>query len=437
MAVLGGLLLNAEAWESVSELLVEGDFYHRNHQLLYRAMFSLRANDQPIDVVTVAEWIEGAGEENDVGGLQYIANLADSTPSAANVLAYAKIVRERSVLRQLIHVGQEIAELGYYPEGQEARELLDKAESKVFAIAEQTEKSAQGLASINDVLADTMTKLKELIATGGKMTGHPTGFTQLDDLLGGLHPSDLIIVAGRPAMGKTTISMNMAESVAIETGKPVAIFSMEMPAEQLAMRLIASLGRITLTNIRNGDLTDAEWPRVTSAIQMLNQRSKIFIDDSAGLTPNEVRARCRRLAREHGNMGLIVIDYLQLMRAPGAENRVNEISEISRSLKALAKELDCPVIALSQLNRSLENRPDKRPVMSDLRESGSIEQDADIIAFVYRDEVYNEDSPRKGIAELIIRKHRNGPTGTVELTFLGQFSKFENYTPEYSGVPFE
>jgi replicative DNA helicase len=371
--------------------------------------------------------LERRAELNDVGGMPYLGMLANETPTASNVPAYARIVREQSVMRQLIKVGNKIADSGYRPEGRPVDDLLDQAETEVFKIAEQKDKGRQGFQDIQALLTKTVDKIDELFNSDDALTGVSSGFSDFDGRTSGLQKADLVIVAGRPSMGKTTFAMNMCENVAIGAGVPVAIFSMEMPAESLTMRMISSLGRINQQAVRSGKLEDDDWPRVTSAVNILSQ-AKIFIDDSAALTPNEIRARCRRLQKEHGQLGMVMVDYLQLMRAPEAgDNRVNEISAISRGLKALAKELNSPVVALSQLNRSLEQRPNKRPVMSDLRESGAIEQDADLIVFIYRDEVYNEDSPDKGKAEIIIAKQRNGPIGTFNLTFQGQFTRFDNF----------
>ena len=426
-AVLGGLMLNSDAWNEISDKISSEDFYRREHQLIFKAMRALSEADQPLDVVTIAEELERRAELSDVGGMPYLGMLANETPTASNVPAYARIVREQSVMRQLIRVGNKIADSGYRPEGRPVDDLLDQAETEVFKIAEQKDKGRQGFQNIQALLTKTVDKIDELFNSDDALTGVSSGFNDFDGRTSGLQKADLVIVAGRPSMGKTTFAMNMCENVAIGAGVPVAIFSMEMPAEALTMRMISSLGRINQQAVRSGKLEDDDWPRVTSAVNILSQ-AKIFIDDSAALTPNEIRARCRRLQKEHGQLGMVMVDYLQLMRAPEAgDNRVNEISAISRGLKALAKELNCPVVALSQLNRSLENRPNKRPVMSDLRESGAIEQDADLIVFIYRDEVYNEDSPDKGKAEIIIAKQRNGPIGTVNLTFQGQFTRFDNF----------
>lgn len=426
-SVLGGLMLDNETWDTVADRVGEEDFYRKDHRLIFRAIATLVEEQKPFDVVTLSESLEQTGDLDAAGGLGYLALLAKETPSAANIAAYSDIVRERSVLRQLIHIGTEIADSAYQPAGREMRQLLEEAEQKVFRIADQRARGAGGFRPIKTLLSAAIDRIDTLFRSEGHLTGVSTGFTDFDEMTSGMQPSDLIIVAGRPSMGKTTFAMNIAEHVAIREKVPVAVFSMEMPGEQLAMRMMSSLGRIDQHRVRTGKLEDDEWPRMTSAINILADTA-LFIDDTAALTPTEVRARCRRLCREHGQLGLVVLDYLQLMQSPGSgENRVAEISDISRSLKALAKELNVPVVALSQLNRNLEQRPNKRPVMSDLRESGSIEQDADLIIFIYRDEVYHPDTADKGTAEIIIAKQRNGPIGTTRLTFLGQFTRFENF----------
>jgi replicative DNA helicase len=432
-AVLGGLMLVSEAWDRVADRIADSDFYRRDHQLIYRAIGELANKSMPCDAVTLGEWFESQGIAELVGGSRYVMELANSTPSAANISAYADIVREKSILRQLIDAGYEIAGGAFQPEGRGARELVEVAEQLVFHIAEAGARGRQGFTSMRSAVKEAFRLLQERFENRSAVTGLPTGFNDFDQKTAGLQAGDLIIVAARPSMGKTALALNMAEYAALKTGKACAVFSMEMSASQLAFRLISSLGRIDQQRLRTGDLGDEEWPRVTSAITLLSD-AKIFIDDTPALSPMELRARARRLKREH-DLGLIVIDYLQLMQVPGnKENRATEISEISRSLKALAKELSVPVIALSQLNRSLESRTDKRPVMADLRESGAIEQDADVIVFIYRDEYYNPDSPDKGVAEIIIGKQRNGPTGMLKLAFLGQYTKFENYTQEsYEG----
>jgi replicative DNA helicase len=432
-SVLGGLMLDNQTWDQIADRVVESDFYRREHQLIFRAIQGLAEGSKPFDVVTLSEELDREKNLKDAGGLAYLGRLAKDTPSAANIRAYADIVREHSVMRQLIRVGTEIADQGFQPEGRNSIELLDEAERKVFEIAEQRSRGGGGFDSIKHLLTKAVDRIETLFQQDEPITGLPTGFTDFDEMTSGLQPADLIIVAGRPSMGKTTFAMNMAENVAINKKVPVAVFSMEMPGDALAMRMMSSLGRIDQHRVRTGKLEDDEWPRLTSAVSILAE-APLFIDDSAALSPTEVRAKARRLKREHGDLGLIVIDYLQLMQAPGAaDNRANEISVISRSLKALAKELNVPVIALSQLNRNLEQRPNKRPVMSDLRESGSIEQDADIVVFIYRDEVYNEDTTDKGIAEIIIGKQRNGPIGKVRMTFLGQYTKFENFINDVYG----
>jgi replicative DNA helicase len=433
-SLLGGLMLENSSWDQVADRVVDVDFYRREHQLIFRAIHELAEQSKPFDVITLSEELDRVGALQDVGGLAYLGTLAKETPSAANIRAYADIVREYSVMRQLIKVGTEIADSGFQPEGKNSAALLDEAEQKVFEISEQMSRGGGGFASIKNLLTKAVDRIETLFQQDDPITGQSTGFNDFDYKTAGLQPADLVIVAGRPSMGKTTFAMNIAENVAINNKVPVAVFSMEMPGDSLAMRMMSSLGRIDQHRVRTGKLEDDEWPRLTSAVSILAE-SPLFIDDTPALTPTEVRAKARRLKREHGDLGLIVIDYLQLMQAPSAgENRATEISFISRSLKALAKELNVPVVALSQLNRNLEQRPNKRPVMSDLRESGSIEQDADLVVFIYRDEVYNEDSPDRGCAEIIIGKQRNGPIGTVRLTFLGQYTKFENYATDVYGT---
>lgn len=429
-SVLGGLMLDNQAWDAVSTKLCETDFYRHEHRAIFRVIERLSTQEQPFDVITISDTLKSLGELENVGGETYLFELSNNTPSVANIAAYADIVREKSVQRQLIAVANEIAKASFHPEGREITELLDFAETKVFAIAEQTGTDG-GPLNIKDVLTKAIERIDTLYHAEGDITGISSGFKDFDQMTSGLQPSDLVIVAGRPSMGKTSFAMNMAENAAILSKKPVLVFSMEMPDDSLAMRMISSLGRIDQHRVRTGKLKDEDWPRVTSAVNMLSE-TPIYIDDTPGLSPAEMRARARRLAKEEGELGMIVIDYLQLMKVPGfkVENRTAEISEISRSLKALAKELNVPVIALSQLNRSLEQRADRRPVMSDLRESGAIEQDADLIVFIYRDEVYNEDTPDKGTAEIIIAKQRNGPIGKVRLAFLGQYTRFEDLAYE-------
>jgi replicative DNA helicase len=428
-SVLGGLMLEAEAWDKVAEVLVKEDFYSRAHKLIFSAMQKLVDSGQPLDLITVSEQLELTDELEDAGGFAYLGEIAKNTPSAGNILSYAEIVRERAVVREMIRVAHEIADAGYNPEGRDSGALLDLAETKVFKIAEQRANSNEGPEGIKSILEKTVDKIEQLYNNPHNgVTGVSSGFADLDDKTAGFQAGDLIIVAARPSMGKTTFAMNLCEYAALNEDKPVLIFSLEMPSEQIMMRMLASLGRVDQTRIRTGKLDDDDWARVSSTMGLMLEKGKMFIDDSSGLTPTEVRSRARRVAREHGGLSMIMVDYLQLMQVPAlADNRTLEIAEISRSLKALAKELEIPVIALSQLNRSLEQRSDKRPVNSDLRESGSIEQDADLIMFIYRDEVYHEDSQDKGVAEIIIGKQRNGPIGKVRLTFQGQFSRFDNY----------
>ena len=427
-AVLGSMLIDRESWDKVAELVTDADFYNHSHQVIFKVILKLLGESQPVDLITVSEALEHRNELEDAGGFAYLAELAKNTPSSANVTSYAKIVSERAITRELIGVAHEIAEVGYNPEGRDSADILDMAESKVFEIAEKRTGENEGPRDVDSVLDKTIKRLESLIETSKEVTGVTTGFSDLDKKTSGLQPSDLIIVAARPSMGKTTFAMNLCENAMMAETKPVLVFSLEMPSEQIMMRMLASLSRVDQTRIRTAQLDDQEWARVSNTMAMLKDKDNLFIDDSSGLTPMDVRSRARKLARERGGISLIMVDYLQLMRVPSlSDNRTLEIAEISRSLKALAKELEVPVVALSQLNRSLEQRADKRPVNSDLRESGSIEQDADLIMFIYRDEVYNEDSTEKGVAEIIIGKQRNGPIGKVRLTFQGQFSRFDNY----------
>lgn len=436
-SVLGGLLLDNAAWDRIADFVSQEDFYRYDHRIIFQHIVKLINSTKPADVITVYEALTNSGKAEEVGGLSYLNALAQNTPSAANIRRYAEIVRDRGVLRKLITVSDEIATQAFNPQGKEVKQMLDEAESKIFAIAEEGARGAQGFQEIQPLLTQVVERIDELYNRDNtsEVTGVPTGFVDLDRMTSGLQPGDLVIVAGRPSMGKTAFSMNIGENVAIDSGLPVAVFSMEMGGTQLAMRMLGSVGKLDQHRLRTGRLIDEDWPRLTHAIQKMND-AQIFIDETPALNAIELRARARRLSRQCGKLGLIVIDYLQLMSAASAgENRATEISEISRGLKGLAKELNCPVIALSQLNRSLEQRPNKRPVMSDLRESGAIEQDADVILFIYRDEVYNPDSPDKGTAEIIIGKQRNGPIGSVRLTFLGQYTKYDNYTgnaPIYS-----
>ncbi len=427
-SVLGGLLLENAAWDKVADLISEIDFYRHDHRLIYRHICKLVEHGRPADAITVSESLDNSAELEAVGGLAYIGAIVQNTPSAANIRRYAEIVRERSVMRKLAEVGGVISDSAFNPAGRTADQLLDEAETRVFEIAETGARAKQGFVAIQPILTQVVERIDMLFQreNPNDVTGVPTGYSDLDQKTSGLQPGDLVVVAGRPSMGKTALALNIAEHVALSAGLPVAIFSMEMAGTQLAMRMIGSVGRLDQHKVRTGQLQDADWRKLTDAVGKLND-APIFIDESAALNALELRARARRLYRQCGKLGLIVVDYLQLMSAASSgENRATEISEISRSLKALAKELDVPVVALSQLNRSLEQRPNKRPVMSDLRESGAIEQDADLILFIYRDEVYNPETPDKGTAEIIIGKQRNGPIGSVRLTFLGEYTRFEN-----------
>ncbi len=432
-AVIGSVLLNPDSWSHLEVLLRPEDFYRREHRLLYAAISELLGKGQACDAITLSDVLGAQGRLEDAGGLAYIGELIANTPSAAHARTYGEIVRERSVRRRLARAANEIAESAFHPDGRNSDELLDQAEKKIFQIAE-SQMQEGGPQYIRDLLKKTVSRINELIRNQSSLTGLSTGFRDLDEQTAGLQRGELIIVAARPSMGKTTFAMNLVENAMLESGLPILVFSMEMPAEQLIMRMLASLGHIDQTRLRTGNnLSEEDWARLSSAFNLV-QDKPLYIDDSAALTPIEVRTRARHLAKELGRpLGMIMIDYLQLMRVPEAtNNRVNEISEISRSLKALAKEMNCPVMALSQLSRAVESRPNKRPVMSDLRESGAIEQDADLIMCIYRDEVYNkEDSKEKGIAEIIIVKQRNGPIGTTRLSFEGQFSRFNNLSQDY------
>ncbi len=430
-AVLGGVMLDNNAWFNVLEVATPADFYRPQHQLIFEALGFLAEDNQPLDVVTVSTRLQHSGVLEKAGGAIYLAEIAENTPGASNVVAYAKIVRERSTLRQLLGAANRIAESAFNPDGRDTADLVDTAEQEIFRISEgrMTEGGPQ---KVIPLLTQAVEKIEKLFETRESITGLPTGFHDLDRMTAGLQKSDLVIVAARPSMGKTALSINMAEHAVMTPGEgAVLFFSMEMPADQIIMRMLSSLGRIDQTRMRTGDLKDDDWPRFTSAVSQLKDKS-LYVDDSPALSPTEVRTRARRTSREAGGLKLIVIDYLQLMRGSSdkQENRTNEISEISRSLKAIAKEMKCPVIALSQLNRSLESRENKRPVMSDLRESGAIEQDADVILFIYRDEVYHPESEDKGKAELIVSKQRNGPIGGIKLKFTGPLTKFDNLANE-------
>ncbi len=424
-AVLGGLLLDHQAFDQVLEVIQARDFYNPDNRLVFAAMARLSEAGKPLDIITVSEALESDGDLERIGGLAHLAELARHTPGTSNLLAYAQIVRERSTLRQLIRTAHDIADRSYTPEGRTSDELLADAEKRFADIAEQRP-AESGLEPINPLLQGALNRIDELSQSDSHITGLSTGYYELDEKTSGWQKSDLIIVAARPSMGKTTFAMNAVEHALLHQDKPVLVFSLEMPAESIMLRLLSSVGRIDQTHVRNGRLDQDEWDKLTIAVKKLKDRP-LFIDDTPGLSPAELRARVRRLWREHGEIAMIMVDYLQLMRVAGNnEGRTAEISEISRTLKSIAREFNCPVMALSQLNRSLENRPNKRPINSDLRESGAIEQDADVILFIYRDEVYNEDSPDKGTAEIIIGKQRNGPIGTCRLAFQGRYTRFDN-----------
>ena len=430
-AVLGGLMIDNTEWDTVADTVLSVDFYRAEHQLIFQTMTQQSEARSPIDVVTLVEALDSLNELENAGGLDYLSELAGNARGTANIHAYTDIIRERAILRRLISVANNIADTGYNTGGKKAAEILNGAEQQVFNIRDERPKD-QGPVPINPLLTKAVDRVDELAGLDGSLTGLASGYQDLDEMTSGWQKSDLVIVAGRPSMGKTAFAMNLVENAVLTGEQPVLVFSLEMPSESLIFRLLSSIGRINQTKLRTGQLTEEDWPGFNNAVSKLKDRP-LFIDDSASISPMEMRARARRIVREHGQLGMIVVDYLQLMQIKGTnENRVNEISEISRSLKLLAREFECPVIALSQLNRGLEQRPNKRPQMSDLRESGAIEQDADLITFIYRDEVYNEDSPDKGMAEIIIGKHRNGPIGTVRLSFLGQFTRFESHVqPRY------
>lgn len=431
-SVLGALMLDHRTWDHIADRIHSEDFYRKEHSAIFEAITKLVTCNQPFDVLTIAETLKFDNKLTALpSGEAYLYELAQNTPSAANIAAYADIVRERSIMRQLIAVGTDVTNSVFNPDGRDSHALLDHAEHLVYRIAE-TQQRGSGPINIATLLSKATDRLDHLYHTKGAITGLSTGFADFDHMTSGLQPGDMVVIAGRPSMGKTSFAMNIAEYAAIKQEKPVMVFSLEMPAEQLALRMISSLGRIDQHKVRTGQLSDSDWPRVTSAVSVLSE-SQLYVDDTPSLSPMELRTRARRVARKHGGLSLIVIDYLQLMSSPSQrENRTNEISEISRALKSIAKEFNVPVIALSQLNRGLESRTDKRPVMSDLRESGAIEQDADVIAFIYRDEVYHEDSQHKGSAEIIIRKQRNGPIGDFRVTFLGQYTRFENYASNHA-----
>jgi replicative DNA helicase len=429
-AVLGGLLINNAAWEQVADKVTQGDFYIAVHQQLFTIIAELTDKDRSFDLLTFQEELKERGLLETIGGFDYLQALVDETLSIANIVAYADIVRERAILRRLIQASTDISDSAFDPQGRDARDIVGDAEKRIAEIVEGGPKDG-GPEHVNPIMSRTLDKIEELFNQDGNLTGITTGFVDLDNRTNGLQPADMVIVAARPSMGKTTLAMNIVENAVVKSGKPALVFSMEMPKEAILFRMYSSLGRIDQGRLRSGRLTEEDWPKLTTAFNMLKDKP-LYIDDTAALTPQEMRSRCRQVYRQHAEIGVIMVDYLQLMRVSGkSEGRTQEISEISRSLKAIAKEFNCPVIALSQLNRSLEQRPNKRPVMSDLRESGAIEQDADIIAFIYRDEVYNEESQEKGVAEIIIGKHRNGEIGTDRLAFLGKYTRFENLARGY------
>ncbi len=429
-SVIGGLMLDNQAWDRISDKVYEKDFYRREHRFIFQEIARLGEKNIPFDVVTLSDSLDHSGKLEEVGGLAYLSELARGTPSVANISAYANIVHEKAILRELLAVSTEVADKVYFPDGASVNDILDEAEQKVFAIAEHGQRET-GPVSIKDIVPSVIQRLDDLMGKEGGVTGLPTHYKDLDKLTSGLQNADLVIIAGRPSMGKTLLGMNIAENIAMDAEKPALIFSMEMPKDSIIMRQISSLGRIDQSSLRSGRLEDHDWSKIFSTMTLLTDRMNMYIDDTPALSPSELRSRARRLAREHGGLSVIVVDYLQLMHVPGnSEGRTNEVSEISRNLKALAKELNVPVIALSQLSRKVEDRTDKRPMNSDLRESGAIEQDADVIMFIYRDEVYHPESEHKGTAEIIIGKQRNGPIGMVRLTFLGHYCRFDDFSSQ-------
>lgn len=440
-SVLASLMTLDDSFDKVSDILTKQDFYAKRHQQIFEAIAHLSAVNEPYDVVMVMQWLESQRLLELAGGAEYLGDLLSQSPATLfNLEAYALKVRELSTLRQIISAGNHMLELAFNPKNQDVKEILDIAESEIFAINEQHNRRSKqkGPTKIRDVLGNVMDNLLELKNNPEGLIGLQTPFTELNNKTQGLQAGDLVIVAARPSMGKTTFAMNLIEGVLFNTELPAVVFSMEMPSESITMRLLSSWSAVNQSRLRSGQMNEDEWAKISNAMLHLNSKP-LYIDDSTALPPSEVRSRCRRIAKDHGGqLGLIMVDYLQLMKVPNlGDNRVAEISEISRSLKALAREMNCPVVALSQLNRSLETRPNKRPVMSDLRESGAIEQDADLIMFIYRDEVYNTKSDQKGIAEIIIGKQRNGPIGTIRLAFEGQFTRFRDLTPEmYHGETF-
>lgn len=428
-SILGGLMIENSALDSIVDVISPDDFCRRDHKLIYEHIMKIVQLGQPADCVTVFEALKSAGLDAEVGGFAYLAELANNATSAANIRRYAEIVHDKAVLRQLIVVGDKMVTNALAPEGRETRDILDEAEKDVLAINERNSRTQKGFRSMSNLVRDVSERIIELYnnRSSSDVTGVSTGYRNLDNVTAGLQRGDLIILAGRPSMGKTSLALNIAENVGINQELPVAVFSMEMGSEQLAQRLISSVGRIDAQNLRKGHLSDEEWDKFTAAVHRLENKP-VYIDDTPGLTISELSSRARRLVNQAGPLGLIVVDYIQLMQGQGrrdSDNRAQELSEISRGLKGLAKELSVPVIVLSQLNRSVDSRSDRRPMMSDLRESGAIEQDADIIMFIYRDVVYNKDTPDKNTAEIIIAKQRNGPIGTLRMTFMGGNTRFE------------
>jgi len=431
-SVLGALLLDNTQWDNVSDIITADSFYHPAHRTMFRTMDRMASLSEPFDLVTLGNELERDNQLDGIGGRVFLAELVEQTPSTSNVVAYAEIIHERGVQRRLIQAAGDIASSAYQPNGKDADTLIDDAERSVFKIGEDRPNEG-ALLEVKPLLKKSVEKIRQLFEADEPLTGLTSGFSGLDRRTTGFNAGELIIVAARPSMGKTTFAMNLVESAVMAQDRPVLVFSLEMPADQLVTRMISSLGRIDQGKVRTGKLESDDWPKLTTAVNMLNNRP-LFIDDTSGISPSEMRSRIRRTCREHGSPALIMIDYLQLMKIKGfTEGRTAEISEISRSLKGIAKEFECPVVALSQLNRALEQRPNKRPVNSDLRESGAIEQDADLILFIYRDEVYNEETTEKGIAEIITGKQRNGPIGTDRLAFIGKYTRFEDLSPDYIG----
>jgi len=430
-AILGGLMLENEKWEKVIETIEITDFYREKHRIIFDTMNNLIKQNEPLDIITISNKLKKDNNFDKIGGESYLNNLMQNTPSSKNITTYSNIIKDQSLLRKLIVISKNIIESSLNNKNTKITDLVDIAEEKILSLSQKyNKKHNETLSDISSILTTTIKKIESLFKSNSPITGISSGFKDLDYITSGLHPAELIIIAGRPSMGKTALAINIAEYTILKSNIPVLMFSMEMPSEQITTRLLASLSRIELQRLRNGMLKDTDWPRLSAAVKLMSGKN-LFIDDSGSLSPFDVKTKARKIYKKYKNLGIIIIDYLQLMRIPGSkENKTNEISEISRSLKILAKELKVPIIALSQLNRGLEQRIDKRPMMSDLRESGAIEQDADLIIFIYRDEIYNKKSNNIGTAEIIIAKQRNGPIGKFKLTFFGQYSKFENFIYE-------